>query len=115
MIKADNRKTAYFDCDETLVMWGADPKEADTKVLCLERGNLCVKLHKKHIQLLKDLYCIGWGIVVWSQGGVEHATAIVKQLGLEQYVDFVLPKPEMYVDDKPFENQGIRRSYHDDK
>lgn len=112
--KMSNKKTVYVDVDDTLIMWNVDLNDPQSKVLSLERGNLVIKLHKRHIDLVKNLYAIGWNVVIWSQGGSDHAEAVIKQIGLENHVDAILPKPEAYIDDKPFENQSIRRIYKDE-
>lgn len=111
--KQKNQYTAYIDVDETLIMWNNDVNDPTTKVLDLPNGNLVIKLHKKHIQLVKNLYAIGWNVTVWSQGGSDHAETVIKQIGLADHVHEIMNKPVMYLDDKPFENQGIRRSYHE--
>lgn len=112
--KQKNGYTAYIDVDETLVLWKDDPTNPAYKVLSMPNGNLVIKLHKRHIQLVKNLYTIGWNITVWSQGGSDHAENVIKQIGLADHVHEILNKPMMYLDDKPFENQSIRRSFHDD-
>lgn len=113
--KLPDKRTVYVDVDETLILWNADINDSSSKVLSLENGNLVVKLHKVHIELVKNLYTIGWNVVVWSQGGSDHAEAVIKQIGLENYVHVVAPKPESYIDDLPFESQYIKRIYKDDK
>lgn len=112
--KQKNGYTAYIDVDETLIFWKDDPNDTSNKVLSLPNGNLVIKLHKKHIQLVKNLYAIGWNITIWSQGGSDHAENVIKQIGLADYVHEIMNKPQMYLDDKLFQDQGIRRSYHND-
>lgn len=112
--KLSDKRTIYCDVDDTLIMWDADPFDASSKVLTLVGGNITVSLHKVHIQLVKDLYAIGWNVVVWSQGGSDHAEAVVKQIGLENHVHVITSKPESYIDDIPFEQQYIKRIYKAD-
>lgn len=113
--KLSDKRTVYVDVDDTLIMWGADINDPEAKCLSLVNGNLVIKLHKKHIQLVKDLYTIGWNVVIWSQGGSDHAEDVIKQIGLANYVHIIAPKPESYIDDLPFEAQYIKRIYKDDK
>lgn len=45
----------------------------------------------------------GCYIIVWSQSGEAWADAVVKALGLEEYVNQTMPKPTSYGDDLPAE------------
>lgn len=91
----------YFDVDDTLVVWGK-----------VKQGEKCVAItdpydgsqyylrpHVGHIKVLRDRKARGATIHVWSASGHKWAETVVRALGLEQYVDFVLSKPMMYVDD----------------
>lgn len=109
--KLSDKRTIYCDVDDTLIMWGADIHDPTSKVLTLESGNIVVRLHRPHIQLVKDLHAIGWNVVVWSAGGSDHAENVVKQIGLADYVHVIASKPESYIDDMPFEEQYIKRIY----
>lgn len=102
MIVVDTESIIYFDVDDTLVMWGmADDHPGLINIPSPHYGtkNMVVP-HPGHIKVLKDRKARGSRIVVWSAGGFAWAEAVVKALGLEQYVDFVMSKPHMYVDDK---------------
>lgn len=109
-----DQRTFYFDCDETLVMWGADINDKTSVMVESDDGVLVTRPHKKHIELLKDLKRAGFKIVVWSQGGSDHAERVVKALKLEEFVDLVIAKPEAYVDDIPFEQQYIKRIFKEE-
>jgi FMN phosphatase YigB (HAD superfamily) len=109
--KLSDKRTVFVDVDGTLIMWGADPLDPESKVLSLANGSITIKLHKEHIQLVKDLFAIGWNVVVWSQGGSDHAEAVIKQIGLADFVHVITSKPESYIDDVPFEQQYIKRTY----
>lgn len=91
----------YFDVDDTLVIWGK-----------VRKGDKCIAItdpydgtqhylrpHIGHIKVLRDRKARGATIHVWSASGHQWAEAVVRALGLDQYVDFVLSKPMMYVDD----------------
>lgn len=112
----ENENCLFFDVDDTLVMWGSQYVKED------DNGNLnTVSIaspfytpsmyattspiyqlvpHTKHIQYLKDSKQKNKNtIVVWSAGGWQWAEAVVKALGIEEYVDCVMSKPHAYVDD----------------
>lgn len=116
MFKLSDQRTAYFDVDETLVMWDTENARAIDLVWIAPApdslvGGLKVARNEKHIDILKQLKQIGWNIVVWSQGGSDHAERAIEALGIEEYVDAILPKPELIVDDKEWEEQYIKRMY----
>ena len=112
--KLPDRKTVFCDVDETLVLWKDDPTDLQNSVIPVANGNLVVRFHKRHIQLVKQFYVIGWNVIVWSQGGSDHAEHIVKACGLENYIHAILPKPEVVMDDKEIGAQGFRRTFKKD-
>lgn len=102
-----------YDCDDTLVLWGLEDK---SKNIAIEDPYLkglinFVTPHEKHIELLKKHKARGMTIIVWSAAGVEWAHAVVKALGLEEYVDAVFSKPCRYVDDLPVQEWMGNRVY----
>lgn len=101
MIKLNKEHLIFFDCDETLILHN---KKNNTNIRIIDPYNsngpsIIVKEHSAHVKLLKDHFVRGYGIVVWSAAGREWSEAVVKALGLEQYVDIVMSKPTKYVDD----------------
>ena len=126
MIVVKNDGCIFFDCDDTLVMWDnkykleddngnkntisiTDPYHEPAMYSPLPSVYELVP-HDKHIQYLKDSKIKNKNtIVVWSAGGYLWAEAVVKALGIEEYVDAVMTKPYRYVDDLPAkEFMGIR-------
>ncbi len=107
MIVVDTESVIFFDVDDTLVMWG---KGEPIEIIEPHYGEpMHVTPHKGHIKILKDRKARGSRIVVWSAGGYQWASAVIKALDLEKYVDFVMTKPHAYVDDKqPHEFMGER-------
>ena len=92
--------TAFFDVDDTLLMWSIpDGFEGDlVTVRCRDYiENLAPNEH--NIKLLKKFATRGHAVVVWSGGGADWAEAVVKALGLEDYVQVVTGKPNYYIDD----------------
>lgn len=85
MIVLRSDKVLYCDVDDTLIMWA--PTGASYTP------------HQAHIDMIKKFKTRGQKVVVWSAGGYEWAEKIVKELGLETYVDMVLCKPAWWADD----------------
>lgn len=42
-------------------------------------------------------------VIIWSQGGLDYVYDIVKKAGLDEYVCFCLPKPDLIIDDFKFD------------
>lgn len=113
-----NTKSAFFDCDSTLVMWEGDvsfegKEKSVIEIKCpYDNGVIRLLPHSKHVQMLIGHARTGWSVVVWSAGGWEWAEAVVKALGVEQYVDIVMSKPVYAYDDLPLsEAVGVRRYF----
>lgn len=128
----ENEKCIFYDCDDTLIMWGSQyVKEDDNgKLNTIDIASpfytpsmyatvapiYQLVPHKKHIQHLKDSKLKNKNtIVVWSAGGWQWAQAVVKALGIEEYVDAVMEKPTMYVDDLPCKDFMGTRVYKEFK
>lgn len=95
-----------FDVDDTLVIWdwkAVDPEgKGLIKIQDPNSGHTELVLpHERHVKLLKQFKARGHTVVVWSQGGWDWASIVVKSLGLESVVDFCMSKPDWYVDDLP--------------
>lgn len=117
MIVIDNEQVVMYDCDDTLVMWfsGCDPSEK-IEIICPYGGTeTWLKPHKRHIELLKQHKARGNTIVVWSAAGYKWAEAVVKALELDVYVDFIMTKPNKYVDDLTADEILGTRIYLEDK
>lgn len=98
----DDIGIVYFDVDDTLVLWGEKNNDITIK-LDTEDGFIeHLKIHKKHVKKLKELKKKGKTIVVWSQGGWDWASTVVKALKIEDYVDLVISKPNEVYDDLGF-------------
>lgn len=107
----ENENTVFFDVDYTLIYhkrWieGIQNIEHDKEngecVLHDHRINMSLVYipSDQHITLLKQCSSRGRTVFVWSNNGYAWANLVVKHLGLEKYVDFIMAKPAMYVDDK---------------
>ena len=91
---------AFFDVDDTLVLWGM---EQDPRVVPFvdphDQNEHLLVPHERHIKLLRDFKDRGYMIIVWSGGGYQWAETVVKTLGITDFVDFVMTKPTKYIDD----------------
>ena len=115
MIVVPCKQTTYFDVDDTLVMWDATPEQLEERGVDFEcPGSFTIidgemketppwkeRLlpHRYHIEQLKKHKMRGHTIIVWSAGGYDWAAAVVKALGLENFVDLVISKPTWAYDD----------------
>lgn len=106
-----DKRVAYIDVDDTIIQWNCSTVEAGHLLLQGPDTSFIVRPIEQHITLIKELRTVGWQIVVWSQGGSDHAERVVKLLGIENLVDLIVSKPTVYVDDIPFEQQCIKRIY----
>lgn len=111
MIVINNDMTAFFDCDDTLVLWD-NPNDGTEKIYIKnELGNeLPVWPHTRHIEKLRQHHLRGHYVVVWSAGGHAWCEDVVNQLNLESYVDLIICKPQWAWDDLT-PNEFIRRCY----
>lgn len=97
-------RSVFFDVDDTLVIWDWQSIVPDGNGLISitdpnDRVSVLVYPHNRHIELMKQFKARGHEIFVWSQGGHEWAEAVVLALGITHMVDYVLDKPNWYVDD----------------
>lgn len=115
--KTDQGPVIYFDVDDTLVMWGRSPKlELDGIWIhtdCREkRGErLFLVPHKAHITKMKAHKEQGATVIVWSRGGGQWAQDVVTALGLTNFVDACIPKPDIAYDDLPATEVLPKTSY----
>lgn len=97
-------RSVFFDVDDTLVIWdwkSVDP-EGKGLVTIKDPNGGCSELvlpHYRHIELMRQFKARGHTVYVWSQGGHEWAAEVCRILGIENLVDYVLDKPNWYVDD----------------
>lgn len=105
-------RTSYFDCDDTLLEWESCSKHDENAVQVRNNGHIFYKraIHP-NINALKDHSHAGHIVIVWSAGGVEWATSVIRALKLEDYVDVILTKPDWYYDDKGAEHWLPERQF----
>lgn len=95
--------TAYFDCDDTLVMWdlpeGVEVNSDEVVTIRCRDHSDRLYPNKYNIDLLIKFAKRGHSIVVWSAAGADWAEEVVQGLGLCRYVHVVTGKPSYYIDD----------------
>lgn len=114
MIVFKNEHPIACDVDDTLVIHGVDLKAEEGSIAIFDpymKEDVWVYPHLKHIRWLKKLKSRGYGITVWSHGGVLWAESVVLALGLEDIVDKVEAKPEKVIDDLSIENALGKTQY----
>ena len=105
-------RVTYFDVDGTLLEWPICEENDEGAVKVENNGHI---FYKKAIPanvaaLIEHSYA-GHVIVVWSKGGVEWATTVVKALNLEDNVDIILTKPDWFYDDEDPEHWLPERQF----
>lgn len=112
MYKLNGNLIVYCDVDNTLVLFGL-PDDENTIVLFENQIECRIRPNKKIIEKLKEHKLRGHTVVVWSQGGVDWAETVVKQLNLQSVVDVVMTKPTWFIDDlSSNEFMGDDRRYY---
>jgi hydroxymethylpyrimidine pyrophosphatase-like HAD family hydrolase len=100
---ASSEMTIFFDVDDTLIFWDNKcmrPFDGAVEITCPHDGmKTWHRVHERHVGFLKKQKAKGYAVIVWSASGTKWAEAVVKKLGLESYVDFVMSKPIKWVDD----------------
>ena len=96
----------YFDVDDTLVIWPPRKDRGFVSDIVIDDPyeppkRYALKKHIRHIEELKEFKtnpkC---KVVIWSRGGKPWAEEVIKALGLEAYVDFIIQKPDITYDDE---------------
>lgn len=103
--------TAYFDVDDTLVIYSDKFKEEQILFECYGLKYYLAP-HLEHIELLKQHKASGYKIVVWSHQGGEWAETVCNKLGISHLVDHFISKPTIFYDDLPANDiltEGRRR------
>lgn len=103
----ESDRIAFFDCDDTLILW--NKIEKDLEVVTINDREF--QVHEKHVQKIHDYHTMGFKVVVWSMSGHKWALAVVKALKLEDKVDFVMSKPHRCFDDVKDLKDTIKHGY----
>lgn len=110
-----NESVVMVDVDDTLILH-LSPSELLGKKKVevydpITKGFIVVAVHGPMVRLVQEESHRGSFVVVWSRGGYEWASNVVKALGLEESVDQIMSKPIAYFDDKPIDEWLKYRVY----
>lgn len=111
-----NENVVFVDVDDTLVMHDLSinthrPVDIVEIQDPIRARVIELRINKPMVRLLKEEKSRGSCIIVWSRGGYQWATNVVKALNLVEHVDQVMTKPLTYFDDKPVEEWLRYRVY----
>lgn len=118
VIKIQPSRAVYVDVDDTLIIWPGDNMDFNNhpeKIQMDCMGKLLTVIpHHRHIAILKRFYESGYDIVVWSASSKEWAQQAINKLGIEDWVDYCLSKPDFYIDDRDINHFILpeKRIYH---
>jgi len=101
----------FFDVDNTLIRMSFDETDSIPVTDPYDSITAYVVPLMDHIRLLKRMKSKGHTVIVWSVSGVHWAEQVVNSLGLQDYVDAVVGKPLVYVDDKEVSEWIGKRVY----
>lgn len=123
--------SAWFDVDETLILWSPTEEQLEKEGIVIEcpggavivdqevvnESSWKVKVvpHKIHIEQLIKHKLRNQQITVWSAGGYRWAETVVRALQLEQYVDLVISKPTWAYDDLDPQDYMPKSTWMEDK
>jgi hydroxymethylpyrimidine pyrophosphatase-like HAD family hydrolase len=102
MVKMPPGPCAFFDIDDTLIIW----KDDEGKIRNLPKVEVECRgimeeyyINPYNLDYLKKLATRGHAIVVWSAGGADWAEAVCIALDIEHMVFAAMAKPTYYIDD----------------
>lgn len=114
MIIIKNEHLVPFDCDGTLIVENTEDNDHLEFVSVKDPvtgGYIGMRAHGPNIRLLKEEHHRGSHIIVWSRGGYEWASNVIRALKLESYVNEVYTKPHVYFDDLDIKEWLTQRVY----
>jgi hypothetical protein len=105
----ESDRVAFFDCDDTLIMW--KPVEGvDLPEVVINGKKFWV--HHKHLQKVHDYLCMGFTVFIWSNSGHKWARDVATNLGLEGKDNlYCICKPWRVFDDAKTLNDTIGHGY----
>jgi phosphoglycolate phosphatase-like HAD superfamily hydrolase len=88
------------DIDDTIVMWDV-PYDYDGPTVKIKTNGfieICIP-NEYVIEHIKKLKKRNYSIVIWSAGGSDWGESVINSLGLDKYVDVIMPKISDHMDD----------------
>ena len=111
---APDKECSYYDIDKTLIDTEEVPEGTEGDMVIDFLGTYRVEPNYEMIEQLKKDKKDGRLVIVWHKGGTIWSRKVIKLLKLENYVDFIMPKPDTYYDDElPREILGTRGKLND--
>lgn len=106
MIEINNENVMFVDVDETLVTQNL----AFSQAIDFDNYGIIERLFPidSHIDFIKKSKARGRYIIIWSSNGHAWCKEVVTKLGLTEYVDMIMTKPVIYVDDSPMNKWAFR-------
>jgi len=116
MITFDERKTVYFDVDDTLLEWKTCDKK-DSKAIKFDHNghDFYKRPIMPNIEALKLHFLAGHLVVVWSAGGARWAEKVIRTLCLHKHVNLIINKPDYMYDDKDPSHWMPNRQFKENK
>lgn len=113
-----NERVVPCDIDGTLVVHIKEKDNVCTLELVsvydpLEGAHILLRKNLPMIRILKEEHARGAYVVVWSRGGFEWASNVIEALELQDYVDLIISKPHIYLDDVEIKDWLKDRVYLD--
>lgn len=100
-------RIVMMDTDDTIIMW----KKLDLDLPIVNINGRDFQVHTKHVQKIHDYHLMGFKVIVWSTSGYQWAETVVKALGLENEVDFIMSKPHRIFDDVTEIKDTLKHGY----
>jgi hypothetical protein len=102
MQKINSPRVACFDVDETILFWThRDDMPHTVEFVGFQGEILSYCYDAKMVAKIRSFKECGYTVIVWSQSGEDWAEKVIEALKLQESVDFIMTKPQFYIDDLP--------------
>lgn len=104
-IKITPSKSVLCDVDDTILAWALPGESFEDHPEAIEMTTLSGAKVKylpmwDNIDTIKRFYERGYEVIIWSASSKEWAEQAVQKLGISDWVDLCISKPDYYVDDR---------------